>query len=79
MKTRSTLEERTVTYDRHLAPGIAVHITGVPAEIVHTPGEEDLTLFERGIDERLSELLDIARTRIANGETEITIHFASGV
>jgi hypothetical protein len=78
MKSESTLEKTTVTCEEPIAAGVAVHITGVPAEIVHRHGYEDLTLFEPGILTRLRQLAGIARTRMAGGETDITLDFTTG-
>ena len=78
MRSESTLEETTITYSRSLAEGVAVHITGVPAEILHRVSGEDLTLFKPGISTRLRQLKTIARARAANGETDITLDFTTG-
>jgi hypothetical protein len=78
MRTESTLEETTITHSRSLAEGVAVHITGVPAEILHRVNGDDLTLFKPGISTRLRQLKAIARARAANGETEIALDFTTG-
>ncbi|HEX3465881.1 MAG TPA: hypothetical protein VHS78_17670 [Candidatus Elarobacter sp.] len=79
MDNGMTLEETTVTYEMRLGPDIRVHVIGTPAEVVHEAGKEDLTLFDRSTSDRLEVLRGVARSRITNGETEITIDFASGV
>lgn len=73
-----TLEETTVTYEMRLGPVVRAHITGTPAEVVHETGKDDLTLFDRATSDRLDVLREVARTRMANGETDITIDFVTG-
>lgn len=78
MDNGMTLENAVVTFEKTIGPDIWVHITSIPAEIVHCDGKEDLTLFDRSTGARLQHLLRVARARMANGETDITIDFASG-
>jgi hypothetical protein len=78
MQSESTLERTTITYSKSLADGVAVHITGVPATILHSASGEDVTMFKPGISTRLRQLKTIARARMANGETDITLDFTTG-
>ena len=78
MDNGMTLEETTVTYEMRLGPAVRVHVTGTPAEVVHEAGKADLSLFDRTTSDRLDALRQTVRTRVANGETDITIDFASG-
>ncbi|HEV3087766.1 MAG TPA: hypothetical protein VGX96_11125 [Candidatus Elarobacter sp.] len=71
-----TLENAVVTFEKSIGPGVFVHITSIPAEIVHADGKDDLTLFDVPTSGRLQHLLRVARGRMANGETDITIDFA---
>jgi hypothetical protein len=77
MDNGMTLENAVVTFEKTIGPNIWVHITSTPAEIVHCEGKEDLTLFTFDTSRRLRHLLGIARGRMANGETDITIDFGS--
>ena len=77
MAKNMTLEEARVTFEKTLGPGIRVHVTNIPAEIVHSEGKEDLTLFDFATTGRLQHLLRVARGRMEAGESDITIDFAS--
>lgn len=70
-------EAALVTFEKTLGPGVRVHVTNIPAEVVHCEGKEDLTLFDFGTSAQLQRLLRAARARMASGETDITLDFAS--
>jgi hypothetical protein len=40
--------------------------------------KDDLTLFDRATSDRLDVLREVARTRMVNGETDITLDFTTG-
>jgi hypothetical protein len=77
MQPAMSREDAVVTFEKTIGPGVWVHITSIPASIVHCEGKDDLTLFKRTTSARLHHLLRVARGRMANGETDITIDFAS--
>ncbi|MBV8370127.1 MAG: hypothetical protein JO036_14565 [Candidatus Eremiobacteraeota bacterium] len=77
MDDEMTLENALVTFDKRMGPGVLVHITGIPAEIVRSPGKGDLTLFDMATSGRLQHLLRVARRRVEVGETDVTIDFTS--
>jgi len=71
-----TREEAVVVFEKSLGPGVFVHVAGIPAEIIHCEGKDDLTLFDRDTSSRLLLLLRHARIRMAQGETDIHLDFA---
>jgi hypothetical protein len=79
MQQMMTRRTAVVTFEKQLAPGISVHVTGMPAAIVTCPGKDDLTLFDKQTGFRLERLLAVARNRMANGETDIYVDFADDV
>ncbi len=74
MATNMTREAAVVTFEKTIGPGVNVQITGIPAEVLHRDGHDDLELFDEETAGRVLALLQLARTRMANGETEF--HFA---
>ena len=70
-------EDALVTFEKTIGPGVWVHVTNIPAEIVRCEGEADLTLFDFDTSGRLQRLLRVARVRMADGETDIVLDFAS--
>lgn len=71
-------EDALVTFEKAIGPGVWVHVTNIPAEIVHCEGKADLTLFDFDTSSRLQSLLRAARARMAMGETDIILDFANG-
>ena len=70
----------SLTYDKQLAPDVAVHITNIPGRI-SPGGEEDphKQFLERATAHRVRHLMSVARERMAAGETDIRIDFADDV
>ncbi|MEA2688094.1 MAG: hypothetical protein QOJ39_487 [Candidatus Eremiobacteraeota bacterium] len=70
-------QDALVTFEKTIGPGVSVHVTNIPAEIVRCEGKEDLTLFDFDTSSRLQHLLRAARARMANGESDIILDFSS--
>ena len=70
----------SLTYDKQLAPNVAVHITNIPGSIA-PGGEHDRQkqFIDRPTTSRLRHLMTVARQRMAAGETDIRIDFSDDV
>lgn len=79
MDMEMTLEPAVVSFEKQLGPGVSVCVAGISAEIVRADGHDDLTLFDRPTNALLQKLLRHARTRMADGETDIRLNFADVV
>ena len=66
-----------VTFQKSIAPGVSVAIDGVPAKI--RGDREKFRTYTFDTAYRLEHLLEVARQRMANGETEIRLHFGDEV
>jgi hypothetical protein len=76
MATNMTREPAVVTFEKTIGPGVNVQITGIPAEVLRRDGYDDLELFDEETAGRVLGLLRLARTRMANGETDFHFDFA---
>jgi len=68
-------QRELMTFEKTIGPGVSVRITGVPASI---HGTREIRAFDRRTAYRIESLLGIARSRMANGETDITLDFTTG-
>jgi len=74
-----TLENAVITVEKQIGPGVSVHITGVPVEIVRAAGKDDLTLFDWDTSRRLWRMVRLARGRMAAGETQFQYDFTDAL